>query len=97
MTEKNKQIISEGIDSVVFDAAIEILEEHKAMTYKELKFKKGDEEKIAFLELIIPQPQLIIAGAGHVGKALSHFGKLLDFEVIVWDDRPEFANSEISS
>jgi xanthine dehydrogenase accessory factor len=50
------------------------------------------EIKMAFLESIIPLPQLIIAGAGHVGKALSHFAKLLDFEVTVWDDRTEFAN-----
>ena len=50
------------------------------------------EMKMAFLESIVPLPQLIIAGAGHVGKALSHLAKLLDFEVIVWDDRPEFAN-----
>ncbi len=51
-----------------------------------------DDMKLAFLESIIPMPQLIIAGAGHVGKALSNLAKLLDFEVIVWDDRPEFAN-----
>lgn len=51
-----------------------------------------EEVKLAFIESIVPVPQLIIAGAGHVGKALSHLGKLLGFEVIVWDDRPEFAN-----
>lgn len=45
------------------------------------------------LEKISPMPQLIIAGAGHVGKALAHLGKLLEFEVTVWDDRPEYANS----
>lgn len=50
------------------------------------------EEKLVFLESVVPMPQLIIAGAGHVGKALTHLGKLLDFEVIVWDDRTEFAN-----
>jgi xanthine dehydrogenase accessory factor len=44
------------------------------------------------LELILPQPRLLIAGAGHVGKALSHLGRLLDYEVIVWDDRPEYAH-----
>jgi xanthine dehydrogenase accessory factor len=37
-------------------------------------------------------PKLVIAGAGHVGKALSHLGRLLDFEVTVIDDRPEYAN-----
>ncbi|HYA49050.1 MAG TPA: XdhC family protein, partial [Burkholderiales bacterium] len=33
-----------------------------------------------------------IAGAGHVGKAVAHLGALLDFEVTVVDDRPEFAD-----
>lgn len=55
---------------------------------------KGEDEVIYFLERIKPLPQLFIAGAGHVGKALSHLGILLDFEVIVWDDRPEYANPE---
>ena len=47
-----------------------------------------------FLESIVPLPELWIAGAGHVGKALAHMGKLLDFEVTVWDDRKEFANKK---
>lgn len=47
---------------------------------------------ILFLELILPRPRLLIAGAGHVGKALAHLGRLLDYEVIVWDDRSEYAN-----
>jgi xanthine dehydrogenase accessory factor len=57
-----------------------------------LSGEEKEEPKMAFLESIVPLPQLIIAGAGHVGKALSHLAKLLDFEVIVWDDRVAFAN-----
>jgi xanthine dehydrogenase accessory factor len=48
--------------------------------------------ELSFLEHIYPLPRLFIAGAGHIGKAVSHLGKLLDFEVTVVDDRPEFAN-----
>lgn len=51
-------------------------------------------DKSIFLESIVPLPKLVIAGAGHVGKALSKFGKLLDFEVTVWDDREEYANKK---
>jgi xanthine dehydrogenase accessory factor len=55
--------------------------------------KKGTQVKHHyFLESIVPLPRLVIAGAGHVGKALCHLGKLLDFEVTIWDDRKEFAN-----
>ena len=49
---------------------------------------------IAFLEPLFPPLELIIAGAGHIGKALSHLGRLLGFEVTIIDDRPEFANKE---
>lgn len=46
-----------------------------------------------FREPLIPLPRLVIAGAGHIGKALSQLGKMLDFEVTVIDDRVEYANS----
>ncbi len=49
---------------------------------------------ILFLESVIPPAPLIIAGAGHIGKALARIAVLLDFEITVIDDRPEFANSE---
>ena len=47
-----------------------------------------------FLEPFFPLPQLIIAGAGHIGRAVARMGNLLDFEVTVIDDRPEFANED---
>ncbi len=50
--------------------------------------------KMAFLEHIKPMPRLIIAGGGHIGKALAHLASLLEFEVSVVDDRPEFAAEE---
>jgi xanthine dehydrogenase accessory factor len=51
-------------------------------------------DELILLESLCPLPRLIIAGAGHIGKALSHIGRLLDFEVLVIDDRKEFANQE---
>jgi xanthine dehydrogenase accessory factor len=50
------------------------------------------EDFVIFAEPVWPLPRLIIAGAGHVGKAVAHLGSLLDFEVTVIDDRAEFAN-----
>jgi len=60
----------------------------------ELQLPGEEEKKIAFIEPLFPPLRLVIAGAGHIGKALCHIGKLLDFEVTVIDDRIEFANSE---
>jgi xanthine dehydrogenase accessory factor len=50
-------------------------------------------EILFFLQPFFPPDQLVIAGAGHIGRALAHLGRLLDFEVTVIDDRSEFANS----
>ena len=52
------------------------------------------EGRLTFIELILPLPRLIIAGAGHVGRAVARLGSLLDWSVTVIDDRPEFANVE---
>jgi xanthine dehydrogenase accessory factor len=48
--------------------------------------------EMAYLEHFKPLPHLVIAGGGHIGKALAHLGSLLEFEVTVVDDRPEFAS-----
>jgi len=47
-----------------------------------------------YLEPHAPPPRLLIAGAGHVGRAVAWQGKRLGFEVTVIDDRPELANAE---
>jgi xanthine dehydrogenase accessory factor len=66
---------------------------------KEIKAALADERpRLAkvrpsvFLEPIFPPARLIIAGAGHIGRAVAHLGRLLDFDVTVIDDRREFAN-----
>jgi len=45
-----------------------------------------------YMQPVFPPPSLVIAGAGHVGKAVAHLGKFLGFEITVWDDRSEFAS-----
>ena len=47
-----------------------------------------------YFELTIPRPTLVVVGAGHVAMPIAQVGRLLDFEVIVVDDRPSFANTE---
>jgi len=47
-----------------------------------------------FLEPLVPAPQLLIFGAGHIGTFLAQIGKMLDFSVTVVDNRPEFASRE---
>jgi xanthine dehydrogenase accessory factor len=40
------------------------------------------------------EPQLVIAGAGHVGAQLARLAVELEFDVTVIDDRADFANSD---
>jgi xanthine dehydrogenase accessory factor len=47
-----------------------------------------------FFDLVVPRPTLVIVGAGHVAMPIAQVGRLLDFEVVVIDDRPSFANAE---
>ena len=54
---------------------------------------KGNEE-LRFIEPYVPRPELLIAGAGHVGKAVAQLASMLGFRVTVVDDRSEFASSE---
>lgn len=46
-----------------------------------------------FIEIASLSPRLIILGGGHISIPLSAIGKMCDFEVIVIDDRVEFANN----
>jgi xanthine dehydrogenase accessory factor len=64
--------------------------------FRKLKIQREEDKPshLLLLEPVIPLPRLIIAGAGHIGKALSQIGSMLDFEVTVIDDRPEFANAD---
>lgn len=42
------------------------------------------------VEPLVPKPLLLIAGAGHVGRAVAWQADLVGFEVVVLDDRSEF-------
>ena len=43
---------------------------------------------------IVGVPRLVIAGGGHVARAIARQARLLDFDVTVLEDRPEFAAPE---
>ncbi len=47
-----------------------------------------------FVEPILPKPQVVVIGGGHVGRAVAHLAKWLGFRVAVSDDRPEFCTPE---
>jgi len=53
----------------------------------------GGEVKV-FIEVVMPKPTLLIAGAGHISQSLAKQGTLLGFRVVVGDDRRDYATRE---
>lgn len=51
-------------------------------------------EATILMEPLGRDAEVVIFGAGHVGKALAHAASNAGFRVIVWDEREEFANSK---
>lgn len=47
-----------------------------------------------YLEPFMPEPDLVIIGCGHVGKAVAELGNWLGFPITALDDRPELATAE---
>ncbi len=47
-----------------------------------------------FVEPIVPDPRLVILGAGHLGQAVCRLAAGVGFRITVIDDREAFANAE---
>lgn len=87
-----------AVEKAVIEEALKIMgsSQTRLLDYdlgKDLAMSCGGKMSI-FLESLAPQPQLFIFGAGHIGRALTKIARMLNFQVTVIDNRPEFANSE---
>lgn len=47
------------------------------------------------IEVLSPEPVLVICGGGAVGQALAHGGALCDFEIVVAEDREEYRRAQL--
>lgn len=93
--ESHKPALPEEFLEKINPVMNNMLSEGNGSEYKEMELTIPGEEPSSFfyLESIFPPPKLVIAGAGHIGKALAHLANRLDFDVTVVDDRPEYANA----
>ncbi len=96
ITETTIPAITGFYSQQVEKLAVEMIGNQLPGDFREIKSPSNEANKsdLFFLESIVPSPRLLIAGAGHIGKALAKLGQMLDFEVTIVDDRAEFANKD---
>lgn len=92
---------SEALDAAVKDGAAEAFRRHRTHTRyltvagEETTRQEAEQDAYQVMVEVHERPySLVIAGGGHVGKALSEIAALCGFRVTVIDDRPEYANEE---
>ncbi len=83
------------LDRAVLDDARQALEDRKSRVESYQIGRPGAAPRVeVFHEVLDPQPQLLVLGAGHIAVPLARFGKMVGFEVVVVDDREKYANRE---
>jgi xanthine dehydrogenase accessory factor len=90
---------SEPLDNAIKDRAPEAFRRHRTHTRyltadgEDTTRQEAEPDAYQVMVEVHEQPcSLVIAGGGHVGKALSEIATLCGFRVTVVDDRPEYAN-----
>ncbi len=89
-------------EAAVLEEARLVLETEKASLRKfELTQQEAAQDGLicggtleVFVEPILPDPKVILMGAGHLGQAIAKAAHQVGFQVAVVDDRASFANSE---
>lgn len=91
------------VESRVIKEALSSFEDGKTrrLEYSLIDPKRGDPGGCGgtmevYVEPILPQATLVVIGGGHVGKAVAHLAKWLNFHVVVCDDRSEFTSNEVN-
>jgi xanthine dehydrogenase accessory factor len=79
---------SADLDERARDAAIE------QMRHGTARVIALDERQELLIEPVTSRPQLVVAGGGHVSRAIARQARLLDFDVVIFEDRPEFADPD---
>ena len=76
-------------------------EEKPRTVHFDLTGKKAEESGMIcggvmdiYIEPITPTPRVFIFGGGHISLFVAKISTMVGFEVVVVDDRPQFANQE---
>jgi xanthine dehydrogenase accessory factor len=78
---------SDRLDGEARDLARRALAERRSNT-----ITAGDGARL-YLDILSPDPKLLICGAGHIGISLARFAREVGFRVTILDDRSDFAHT----
>jgi xanthine dehydrogenase accessory factor len=90
------------VEAEVWQAARDVMDTEKPRT---MNFSLGQDAAYdnglicggqlnVYIEPILPQPAVVIFGAGHISKSLARVANMAGFAVKVVDNREQFANAE---
>jgi len=90
------------VEAEVWNAAREVLETEtpRLLTFnlnQDAAYENGllcGGQLEVYVEPVLPQPQLVIFGAGHISRSLCQIASLAGFAVTIVDDRESFASRE---
>ena len=88
-----------SLEKRVIDLCLEAIDEGKSYSVHLPLDTEGVEmicggEVDVFIEVYKNKPKLLIAGGGHVGYAIYEMAALLDFDIVVFEDREELLTKE---
>lgn len=81
-------------DRVTEEARAALAENKPCLANYTFDSANGPETAMVHLDVLQPEPMLLIIGAGHVAQPLATIGHMMGMRVCVVDDRAEWANRE---
>lgn len=88
-----------SLEKYIIKLSIEMIKKGESKSF-DLPLNKDGIEMICggavevFIDVYNKRPKLLIGGGGHIGHALYKIANLLDFHIVVFEDRQKFLNSE---
>jgi xanthine dehydrogenase accessory factor len=90
------------MEAEVWQEAMKVIAEDKPKTiHFDLTARAAEESGMIcggvmdiYIEPIVPTPRVFIFGGGHISLFVSKMSTMVGFQVVVIDDRPQFANQE---
>jgi len=90
------------MEAEVWQEAMKVIAEDKPKTiHFDLTGRNAEEAGMIcggvmeiYIEPLTPSPRVYIFGGGHVSLFVAQISKMVGFQVVVIDDRPQFANQE---